>query len=93
MGNDHCALAQKLVGYTDAFAEQSARVLAEIKNQPLEIAHLLEGILDFFFGRLVETIDVHVADAGPDFEVEIDAVAGNLVADNGELDGEMEAMR
>ena len=86
VGNDELPLAQELVGDADALAEQAAGVLPEVENQAFEIAHFVERVCHFMLGGLIETGDVHVADAGADHEVQIHAVARNLVAHHGEFE-------
>ena len=85
MGNNQLSLVQEFVGYAHTFIEQAAGILAQVEDQALQIAHLIERVGDFFFRGLVEAGDVHIADAGPDQEVQIDAVARNFVAHHGEL--------
>ncbi len=85
MGNDQLTLLEELVGDANAFAEQSAGILAKIEHQAFEVTHLIKRFGDFMLGGLLESGDVHVADAGLDHEVQIDAVAGNFVADDAEL--------
>ena len=63
VGNDHLSLAQELVGYAHAFAQQAAGILAQVENQSLEVAHLIQRVRNFMLGGLVEAGDVHVADA------------------------------
>ncbi len=77
---------QKLVSHAHAFVEQAARILPQIENQSLQVAHLIERIRDFMFRRLVESGDVHIADSRLDQEVQVDAVTRNLVAHHRELE-------
>src|SRR3984893_10582627 len=85
VGNDQLPLAQKLVRHTHTFIEQATGILSQIEDQSLEIPHLVERVGNFMFRGFVEAGHVHIADAGFDHEVEIDAVTRNLIADHGEL--------
>src|SRR5208283_4191488 len=87
VGNDQLSLLEKFVGYADALAEQASGILAQIEDQAFQIAHLVERIGYFMLGGFLETGDVQVSDAGLDHEMEVDAIARNLVADDGEFDG------
>ena len=84
--DDQLAFLQELVGHAYAFAQQAARILPEVQNQAFEVAHLIERFTYFVLSRFLEAGDVHVAYARPDHEMEINAVAGNLVANNAELE-------
>src|SRR5208337_1001684 len=86
VGDDELSLLQKLVSYAHAFAEQTSRILPQVQNQALQISHLVQGLGDFMFGGFLESGNVHVADTGLDHEVQVHAVARNLVADHGELE-------
>ena len=44
MRNDELSLLQELVGHADAFAQQSAGVAAQIEDQSLEVAELIERV-------------------------------------------------
>ena len=90
--NDERAFAQEFVGHADAFAEQSTGILAEIEDEPFRSPISSRACGDFVLGGLVESSDVHVADAGPDHEMEINAVAGNLVADDSEVEWLVETL-
>src|SRR5208337_3852359 len=85
--NNQLTLAQKLVGNAHAFAEQPSRILAQVENQTFEVAHLVERVGDFLFRGFVKPGDVQIADSGLDQEVQVDAVARDLVANYGELEG------
>src|SRR5258708_32404597 len=85
VGNDELVLLQELIGYAHAFTEQSAGITPQIKNQTLQIAKLVQSFRDFLFRGLVEASYVQVADARPDQEMHVYAVARNLVANQGEL--------
>ena len=67
--NDQLALLQELVGDANAFAEQSAGILAQIEHQALQISKLVERFGHFMLGGFLEAGDVEVADAGLDQEV------------------------
>src|SRR5215470_2846988 len=86
MRNDKLAFAQKLIGYAYTFIQQAARILTKIEDQTLQIAHLIQSICNFMLSRLIESGDVHIANARPDQEVQINAVARNLVADYREFE-------
>src|ERR1035438_6572915 len=83
--NNELSLAQELVGYAHALAQQAAGVFAEIENQTFEISHFVERVLYLGFSGLVEPADMHVADARLNQEMQIDAVVGNLVAHDWEF--------
>src|SRR5579872_6368406 len=85
MRNDQLALLEKLVGNSNTFTQQPARISAQIEDQSLEIAKLIQRFRNFFFRSLVEASDVQVANSRPDQEMHIHTVAGNFVADQGEL--------
>src|SRR5437868_8738323 len=86
MGNDDLAFLQELIGNADTFAEQAAGVLAQVENKTLHIAHFVERLGDLMLSGLLEAGNVHVTDPGADEEMEVDAVAGNLVTDDGEFE-------
>ena len=54
MRNDELSLLQELVGHANAFAQQSAGIAAQIENQSLQIAELIERFGNFMLGGLVE---------------------------------------
>src|ERR1051326_3813308 len=85
MRHDNLSLMQEFVGDANALVEESTRILAQIKNEPFQIAKLLERILNFLLCRFIESRDVHIPDAGPDQEMQIHAVAWNLIAYHCEL--------
>src|SRR2546429_1793094 len=85
MRNNELSLAQELIGNSYTFIKQPTGILTKIENKPLQIAHLIQRIRNFMLRRLVETSDVHVANARPNQEVEINAVTGNFVAYHREL--------
>src|SRR6185437_15909755 len=90
MRDDHLTLVQELVGHVYAFIQQAARVLAEVEDQPFQSplgVELVQGFRDFMPGGFGEAVYVHVADAGANFEFQIDAVAFYLVGNHRELDG------
>ena len=78
--DDDLALLEELVGHANALAQQAAGILAQVEDEALEVAHLFECLLDFVLGRFLESGNVHVADARANQEMQVDAVAGNLVA-------------
>src|SRR5215469_1010988 len=89
MRDDDLSLVQELVGYANAFAQQTTGVLTQIQHQALEFAFILEflqSLRDFVLGSLGESVDVHVSDAGTDLKCQIYAVARNFVAHYGKLD-------
>ena len=92
MRNDQLALLQEFVGNAHAFAQQSAGILAQVQNQPFQIAELVERIGDFVLGGLLEAGNVDVANAGLDQECEVDAVARNLVAHQTEFHRLLDAL-
>src|SRR5437660_1749295 len=86
MRNNELSLAQELIGNSYTFIKQPAGILTKIENKTLQIAHLIQRIRNFMLRRLVETSDVHVANARPNQEVQVNAVAGNFVANHRELE-------
>src|SRR3954468_6979512 len=87
--NNQLVFAQKLVGNSHALVQQSTWILAQIENQSLQIAGLIEAVervLHFFFGGLIKPGDVHVTNSRMNQKVQIHAVARNLVADNREFE-------
>ena len=85
--DDDLALLEELVGDVDGFVEQTAGVAAEVEDQAVEVAEVVERVAYFAAGGLHEAGDVDVADAGTDQEGEIDGGMGNLVADEVEDEG------
>src|SRR6185369_3157595 len=83
--NNQLSLVQELVRHTHAFVEQTARILPQIKNQSLQVTHLVERVRNFVFGSLVKARHVHVTDSRFDQEMQVNAVARNLISDNCEL--------
>src|SRR5947207_9025503 len=84
MRNDQLALFQELVGHANAFAEQSAGILPQVKHQALAAAELVERIGYLMLGGFLEPCDWNVAHARLNQETEIAAVARNLVRDQAE---------
>src|SRR5437870_3732054 len=85
VGDNQLTFAQELVGHTDTFAQQATGILAQVEDQSLQVAHLIQRLSDLMFRCLVESRVVHIADTGADREVEVHAVARNLVANYREL--------
>ena len=83
--NDELIFLQELVGHAHAFTQQAAGITAQIENQALEIAKLIQSSGNFLFRGLVESVHVHVADSRPDQEMHVHAVTRNLVAHQGKL--------
>ena len=86
MRDNHLPFAEKLVGDADALAEQAARILPQVKNQAVQIAHGVQRLAHFLVGGFLEAADVEIADARADHEMQIDAVARNFIAYHGELE-------
>src|SRR5438034_10453100 len=82
MRNNELSLAQELIGNSYTFIKQPTGILTKIENKTLQIAHLVERIRNFMLRRLVETSDVHVDNARPNQEVQVNAVAGYFVAND-----------
>ena len=80
--NNQLPFTQELVGNPHSFIQKPARILPQIKDQPLQIAHLLQCIRHFVFRSLIESGNVHVPDPGMNHEVQINAVARDFVADD-----------
>jgi hypothetical protein len=89
IGNDELALLEEHIADGDGFVEQAAGVAAEVEDQAVEIggAELFEGFGDFPVGGLVELRETDIADAGLEHEGDIDGVARDFVAGNGEGKG------
>ena len=87
VGNDDLSLLQELVSHADAFTQQSAGILPQVEDQPVDVAQLIQRLPQLVLGGLLETGDVDVADAGANQEMHVHAVAGNLVAHDGEVEG------
>ena len=85
MGNDQLTPLQEFVRHANAFAEQASGIAAQIEDQALQIAELIKRVGDLVFRGFVEAADVHVADAGLDQEMNVNAITRNLVADQREL--------
>src|SRR6185369_1465199 len=54
MRDDDCTLLEELVRDADAFAQQPARVPAQVEDQTLEVAELIERLLDLGLRRFGE---------------------------------------
>ena len=78
MGDDDLSFFQKLVGDAHALIEQATRVSAKIEDETLQFAKFIESLLDFVLGGFIEAANMHVADAGTDFKLQIDAEAWNF---------------
>src|SRR5207237_9682743 len=85
MRNNELSLAQELIGNSYTFIKQTAGILTKIENKTLQIAHLVQRICNFMLRRLVETSDVHIANARPNKEVNVNAVEGNIVSNHPKL--------
>src|SRR5580658_7319187 len=89
--NDKLTPLQEFVSHADALTEQTAGIAAQVEDQALQIAELIERVGDFVFRGFVESADVHVSEAGLDEEMNVHAVARNLVADQREIHGLLDA--
>src|SRR5438034_10180845 len=69
MRNNELSLAQELIGNSYTFIKQPAGILTKIENKTLQIAHLVQRIRNFMLRRLVETSDVHIANARANQEI------------------------
>src|SRR6516225_7400172 len=90
MRDDDLSLLQELVSNAHAFAQQSARVLPQVENQAFKftlLLQLIEGLGHFVLGGLLEARNVDVPDAGFDHEMNVNAIARNLVAHHVEVEG------
>ena len=85
MRDDQLSLLQKLIRDAHALAQQSTRILPQVQHQSLQIAHLIERFGDLVLGCLLESRNVHVPNPGLDHEMQIHAIARNLVANHAEL--------
>ena len=87
MGYDQLPLAQKTVGYVDGFLHQTARVVAKIQNQALNVAlgETRQRLIHFMAGGFVEGLDLHVGDSLADPERLVHAATRNVVANEREV--------
>ena len=83
--DDDLPLLQEFVGHAYTFIQQSARIAAQIKDQAFQIAKALQRVFHFLFRGFVKRRHVHVADARPHQEFQVNAVARDLVADHVEF--------
>ena len=81
LGDDDLAFLKELVGHIDCFVQETAGVAAEVEDEAVDVAELVERVADFVAGGFDEAGDVDVADAGAKQEGEVDRGTGNLVAD------------
>src|SRR6266850_7164653 len=85
--NNQRTLTKELVRDSDAFAEESARILTQIENQPFQISHLVERLGNFMFRSLIELRDVHITDAGSDQKMQVHAVTRYFITHHSEFQG------
>src|SRR5260370_1144770 len=79
-------MLEEFIGDAYAFTEQASGILPQIEEQSLQIAHLIQSLGYFMLGGFLESGDVHVTDARLNHEVQVHAVARNLVADDCEFE-------
>ena len=85
MRNDDLSLLQELVGHAHAFAQQSAGILAQVEDEPVNVAQLIQRVAHFFFRGFLKSRDVDVADTRTDHKMHVHAVAGDLIAHHGKV--------
>src|ERR1035437_6230500 len=86
MGNDDLSLLQELVRHAHAFAQQSAGILTQVEDEPVNVAQLIQRLAHFFFRGFLKSRDVDVADTRSDHKVHVHAVAGDLIAHYGKVE-------
>src|SRR4029077_16084722 len=69
----------------DTLTQQHTRVLAKIEDQTFQVAHFIECRSNFMLSCLIEARDMHVADARSDHEMQVYAVASNLITHDSEF--------
>ena len=86
VGNDHLALFEEHIANGNGFVQEAARIAAQVEDQAVKrrSAESFEGFGNFTVGGLVELGETDVADAGLKHESDIDGVAGNFIASDGE---------
>src|ERR1039457_1003497 len=86
MRDDDLSLLQKLVGPSDAFAQQAPGILTEVENQAMNVAKLIQSFAYFMVRGLLEAGYVNVPYARADQKMDVNAVAGNLIAHHREIE-------
>ena len=89
MRHNDLSLLQELVRHANAFTQQTAGILAQIKDQSLQLAlllQLIQRLCDFVLGRFLEARYVDVSNTRANHEVHINAVARNLVTHHVKVD-------
>ncbi len=86
MRNDELIFVEEHVADGDGFIEQAAGIAAHVEDEAIELrgVELLEAFGDFAVGGFVEAGEADVADAGLKHEGDVDGVARNFVAGDGE---------
>src|SRR5207253_8087977 len=79
-GTNELAFVEELVSHAHAFAQQPTGILSQVKDQALNIAHFLQRLRHFVLSGLLKTGNVHIANAGTDQEMQVNAIAGNFIA-------------
>ena len=69
--SDDLSAVEELVADGDRFDEHAARIAAEIEDEALQIAELIDGVGEFAARGLLELGDVDVADARLDLVFQI----------------------
>ena len=84
--NDELVFVEEHVADGYGFIEQAAGIAAHVEDEAVELrgVELFEGFGDFAVGGFVEAGEADVADAGLEHESDVDGVAGNFVAGDGE---------
>jgi hypothetical protein len=54
-----------MVADLDGLAQQSAGIIAQIEDQPMQIAEAVDGVDNLLRGGLLELFEMNVADARP----------------------------
>src|SRR5437899_11709226 len=92
MRNDELSFVKELIGNAHTFIQQSAGILTEVENEAFQISKLVERFLNFLFRGLVKSGDVHVTDAGTNQEMQVNAIARNLIAYHSEFNRLLRAL-
>ncbi len=78
--DDGLALGEQVVADLDRLAQQAAGVIAQVKNEPMQVLEAVDGV-DHFLGRgFLELGEMDVAHTGPNLVGQIDGGVRNLIA-------------
>ena len=80
LADNGLALAEQMVADLDGLVEQPAGVAAQVEDQPLDVAEVVDGPEDILGRVFLELRDVNIAHAGTDFIGQIDRWMLDFVA-------------